>query len=169
MAETILTKPKGCYACIVQCGRVTKVDGEEGEGPEYEPVWGFSADCGVSDLSAVARANYRCNDLGLDAIGAATSIACAMEMTEKGYLKDGIRFGDAENMVKMVEDIGYRRSFGAELADGSFRFAEKYGHPELSMSVKKQELPAYDPRGSSGDMALRQRPPFVVATMSMVT
>ena len=150
MAETILTKPKGCYACIVQCGRVTKVDGEEGEGPEYEPVWGFSADCGVSDLSAVARANYRCNDLGLDAIGAATSIACAMEMTEKGYLKDGIKFGDAENMVKLVEDIGYRRSFGAELADGSFRFAEKYGHPELSMSVKKQELPAYDPRGLQG-------------------
>lgn len=150
MADTVLIKPKGCYGCIVQCGRITKVDGEEGEGPEYEPVWGFSADCGVADLSAAVRANYRCNDLGLDAIGTATSIACAMEMTEKGYLKDGIHFGDAENMVKLVEDIGYRRGLGGELADGSFRFAEKYGHPELSMSVKKQDLPAYDPRGLQG-------------------
>lgn len=150
MAKTILTKPKGCYACIVQCGRVTKVGEEEGEGPEYEPDWAFGADCGIDDLPAVSRANYRCNDLGLDAIGTATAIACAMEMTEKGYLDHGIRFGDAEKMLKLVEDMGYRRLLGAELTDGSFRFAAKHGHPELSMSVKKQDLPAYDPRGIQG-------------------
>ncbi|NVO66892.1 aldehyde ferredoxin oxidoreductase family protein [Methanofollis tationis] len=150
IADTILTKPKGCYACIVQCGRVTKTGGAEGEGPEYEPDWAFGADCGIDDLNAIARANYICNDLGLDAIGTPTSIACAMEMTEKGYLKEGLRFGDAEKMLRLVEDIGYRRGLGAELADGSFRFASKYGHPELSISVKKQELPAYDPRGLQG-------------------
>jgi aldehyde:ferredoxin oxidoreductase len=150
LAGTILTKRKGCYACLVQCARVTKAGGEEGEGPEYEPDWAFGADCGIDDLPAIARANYRCNDLGLDAIGTATTIACAMEMAEKGYLKDGIRFGEAEKMVKLVEDMGYRRGLGAELADGSFRFATKHGHPELSMSVKKQELPAYDPRGLQG-------------------
>jgi aldehyde:ferredoxin oxidoreductase len=150
LANTILTKRKGCYACLVQCARVTKAGGEEGEGPEYEPDWAFGADCGIDDLPAIARANYRCNDLGIDAIGTATTIACAMEMTEKGYLKEGIRFGEAEKMVHLVEDMGYRRGLGAELADGSFRFATKHGHPELSMSVKKQELPAYDPRGLQG-------------------
>ncbi len=36
------------------------------------------------------------------------------------------------------------------MADGSFRMAKKYGAPELSMSVKKLELPAYDPRGMQG-------------------
>lgn len=150
MADTILTDRIGCYACIVQCGRVTKAGNEAGEGPEYEPTWGFSADCGIDDLSEVARANYRCDDLGLDAIGTATSIACAMEMTEKGYLKDGVRFGDVDRIVKLAEDIGYRRGLGAELADGSFLFATKHGHPELSMNVKKQDLPAYDPRGLQG-------------------
>jgi aldehyde:ferredoxin oxidoreductase len=150
MADTILTNRKGCYACTVKCARVTKAGGVEGEGPEYEPDWAFGADCGIDDLPAIARANYRCNDLGLDAIGTATAIACAMEMTEKGYLRDGIRFGEAEKMLKLVEDMGYRRGLGAELADGSFRFATKHGHPELSMSVKKQDLPAYDPRGLQG-------------------
>jgi aldehyde:ferredoxin oxidoreductase len=44
----------------------------------------------------------------------------------------------------------YREGFGNELAEGSYRLAESYGHPEFSMSVKKQELPAYDPRGQQG-------------------
>src|SRR5690606_10269012 len=44
----------------------------------------------------------------------------------------------------------YREGFGDELAEGSYRLAEKYGHPEFSMTVKKQELPAYDPRGLQG-------------------
>jgi len=150
MEKTILTGRKGCYACIVQCARITEAGGVKGEGPEYEPEWAFGADCGVDDISMVARGNYLCNDLGLDAISAPASIACAMEMTEKGYLKDGIRFGDADHMLRLVEEIAYRRGLGAELADGSFRFAAQHGHPELSMSVKKQELPAYDPRGIQG-------------------
>ncbi|MEX0950653.1 MAG: aldehyde ferredoxin oxidoreductase C-terminal domain-containing protein, partial [Gammaproteobacteria bacterium] len=33
---------------------------------------------------------------------------------------------------------------------GSRRLCEKYGHPELSMTVKSQEFPAYDPRGIQG-------------------
>jgi len=36
------------------------------------------------------------------------------------------------------------------LAEGSYRLGEMYGHPEFSMSVKKQEMPAYDPRGQQG-------------------
>ena len=52
--------------------------------------------------------------------------------------------------MKLTEDTGYRRGFGEELALGSYRFAEKYGHPELSMSAKKQEMPAYDPRALQG-------------------
>ncbi|HZK30466.1 MAG TPA: aldehyde ferredoxin oxidoreductase N-terminal domain-containing protein, partial [Methanoregula sp.] len=56
IAKTILKKPKGCYACIVQCGRVHEFDGETGEGPEYEPDWAFGPDCGINDLKAVVRA-----------------------------------------------------------------------------------------------------------------
>jgi aldehyde:ferredoxin oxidoreductase len=150
MAKTLLKKPKGCYACIIQCGRVLEFDGETGEGPEYEPDWGFGADCGIDDLKMIARANNICNEYGLDAISTPTTIACLMEMAEKGYVNHPIRFGDAKGMLKLVEQIGKREDIGDELAEGSFRFATKYGHPELSMSSKKQELPAYDPRGIQG-------------------
>ena len=150
MAKTILKRPKGCYACIVQCGRVHEFDGEAGEGPEYEPDWGFGADCGIDDLKVVARANNICNEYGLDAISTPTTIACLMEMAEKGYVKHPVRFGDTEGMLKLVEQIGKREGIGNELAEGSFRFASSYGHPEFSMSSKKQELPAYDPRGIQG-------------------
>lgn len=150
MAATILKQNKGCYACIVKCGRVCEFDGEHGEGPEYEPDWAFGPDCGIDDLKAVARANNICNEYGLDAISAPTTIACLMEMAEKGYVNHPIRFGDAKGMLALVMQIAKREGIGNELAEGSFRFATKYGHPEYSMSSKKQELPAYDPRGIQG-------------------
>jgi len=150
MAATILKQPKGCFSCIVKCGRVCEFDGEHGEGPEYEPDWAFGPDCGIDDLKAISRANNLCNENGLDAISTPTTIACLMEMAEKGFVKHPIRFGDAKGMLKLVEQIAKREDIGNELAEGSFRFATKYGHPELSMSSKKQELPAYDPRGIQG-------------------
>jgi aldehyde:ferredoxin oxidoreductase len=160
LAANQLIRPKGCFSCIISCGRVTKVTNPkyagEGEGPEYETAWGFGADCGIDDLDAVVKANYICNELGLDTISCATTIAAAMDMFEDGVItrKDtggmDICFGDAETMVKLVEMIGNRQGIGDKLAEGSYRFAAKYGHPEYSMSVKKQEMPAYDPRGVQG-------------------
>jgi aldehyde:ferredoxin oxidoreductase len=150
IAKSILKRPKGCFSCIVQCGRVHEIDGVEGEGPEYESIWAFAADCGVDDLLAVTRANNLCNEYGLDTISTGATIACLMEMTEKGLVKDPIRFGDAAEMLAMVKKIALREGIGNELAEGSYRFAAKYGHPELSMGAKKQELPAYDPRGLQG-------------------
>jgi aldehyde:ferredoxin oxidoreductase len=99
---------------------------------------------------AITRANNLCNDYGLDTISAGATIACLMEMAEKGFVRDPIRFGDAPGMLAMVRKIALRDGIGNELAEGSYRFSERYGHPEVSMSVKKQELPAYDPRGIQG-------------------
>jgi aldehyde:ferredoxin oxidoreductase len=48
----------------------------------------------------------------------------------------------------MVRRIAFRRGVGDRLAEGSYRLAQSYGHPEFSMTVKKQEIPAYDPRAS---------------------
>jgi aldehyde:ferredoxin oxidoreductase len=128
----------------------------EGEGPEYESAWAFGADCGIDDLDAITKANFICNELGLDTITMGTTIACAMDLftnkiiTEKNTDGIPLRFGDAETMVKLVSMTGHREGFGDQLADGSYRLAKKYGHPEYSMSVKKQEMPAYDPRGVQG-------------------
>jgi aldehyde:ferredoxin oxidoreductase len=150
LARTILKSPKGCYNCVIQCGRATVVNGVENEGPEYETAWALGPDCGVFDLMAVKKANDLCNELGLDTISMGTTIACAMEMSEKGYIKEKIGFGDSGALIELVRKTGYREGIGNELAEGSYRFAEKHGHPELSMSVKKQEMPAYDARGLQG-------------------
>jgi aldehyde:ferredoxin oxidoreductase len=73
-----------------------------------------------------------------------------MELAERGLIDSDLRFGRADLLHDTIRDIAHRRHLGAELADGSYRFAEKYGVPELSMSAKKLELPAYDPRGMQG-------------------
>jgi len=158
LAETYLVKNKPCYGCPIGCGRVVKLpDGEEGEGPEYETSWAFSADCGVDDLIAVVKANNMCNKMGLDTISTGATIASAMELYEKGYLKkeefEGeaeLQFGNAEAILHYPEAIALRKGLGDKLAEGSYEFAKAHGHPELSMSAKKQDLPAYDPRGAQG-------------------
>ncbi|MDO8303095.1 MAG: aldehyde ferredoxin oxidoreductase C-terminal domain-containing protein, partial [Sedimentisphaerales bacterium] len=110
----------------------------------------------VDDLTAVIKANNLCNEYGLDTISAGATIACAMELYEKGLIKpdeiDGppLKFGSPEAIVEWTRKMGAGEGFGAKLALGSYRLAEAYGKPELSMSVKKLELPAYDPRGIQG-------------------
>lgn len=158
LKETYLIKNTPCYACPIGCGRVVKTpDGEYGEGPEYETSWAFSADCGVDDLIAVIKASNLCNRYGLDSISTGTTIAAAMELYEKGYIKKEelqggpeIGFGNSEAITYYTEAIALRKGIGDKLAEGSLRFARAYGHEEFSMSVKGQELPAYDPRGAQG-------------------
>lgn len=159
LAKTYLMRNKGCLGCAIGCGRIVNVPGGPfkgfGEGPEYEAQWSLGADCGVDNLAAIIRANNYCNELGLDPITMGATIACAMELFEIGAISEKevgrtLRFGDAEAMVELTRQTGLREGFGDELAEGSYRLATKYGHPELSMSVKKQEMPAYDPRGVQG-------------------
>jgi aldehyde:ferredoxin oxidoreductase len=159
LTDKYLVRNKGCFGCNIGCGRITRIPEGKfksfGEGPEYEAGWALGACCGVGDLEAVSKANFICNELGIDPITTGTTIACAMEMYEKGILTEdevgrAIPFGDAEGLVELTRMIGLREGFGDVLAEGSYRMASKYGCPELSMSVKKQEMPAYDARGVQG-------------------
>ena len=156
LAEKYLVKNVACYGCPIACGRRCRLDGVESEGPEYETLWAYSANCGVDDLAAVIKANNFCNEYGLDTISSGATIACAMEMYEKGIIKpdeiDGppLKFGSSEAIVEWTRKMAAAEGFGAKLALGSYRLAQSYGVPELSMSVKKLELPAYDPRGVQG-------------------
>ena len=150
LSEVLVHKKSACYKCPIACGRTTKTASKEGEGPEYETLWAFGAQLGVNDLTAITEANYVCNELGLDTITCGSTIGCAMELYEKGVFPFELKWGDADKLVKLVEDIAYKRGIGAELALGSKRLAEKYGKPELAMQVKGMEIPAYDPRGVQG-------------------
>lgn len=159
LRDTILNRKVSCFACLVSCGRLTKVDVPgfegEGEGPEYETIGLLGSSCGVSSLPAIAKASYICNELGMDTIEMGGAIACAMELFERGFLPEKeigfeLNFGNAEAMVKLVGQAGLRQGFGDVLADGGYRMAERYGHPELFMGVKKQGFAAYEPRALKG-------------------
>jgi len=150
LTEKYLVRNASCWACPIGCTRITKTGKVEGEGPEFESTWAFGAQCGVDDLAAIIEVNSLCNDLGLDTISAGSTIACAMELSEKGYMDSDLRFGRADLLAPTVEEMAYRTDIGAELSDGSLRLATKYGHPELSMTAKGMEMPAYDPRGLQG-------------------
>lgn len=160
LAQTYLVKNKGCFGCPISCGRVSKVPNgkyaiEQSEGLEYETVWGFSANCGAFDLAAALKANYLCNKVGVDTISMAGTVSCAMELYEKGYIPEGdtqypLPFGDVDAMIQLIEDTGDRKGLGDKLAEGSYRLAAIYGHPECAVTVKKQEFPGYDPRAGQG-------------------
>ena len=148
-----------CYRCPLSCGRLTEVpDGPykgKGEGPEYETISSLGTGCGVSNLAALVKANYLCNEYGMDTISTGMTIAAAMEMYEKGYIPEEVigqplKFGDHDAMIAMIKLMAYNEGFGKELAQGSYRLAEKYGHPEIAVTTRKQEFPGYDPRGSQG-------------------
>ena len=154
-----LIRNRGCFACPIHCGRVTRTSDPEfegaGEGPEYESCTQLGPNCGIDNLAAILKANYLCNQLGMDTISVGVTIACAMELYEKGYLKEEevgyqLNFGNAKAMVELVEKMGLRQDFGDVLAEGGYRLAERYGHPELFMGVKKQELPAYHVQALQG-------------------
>nr|MDO8062891.1 aldehyde ferredoxin oxidoreductase family protein [Candidatus Freyrarchaeum guaymaensis] len=161
LAEKYLTKRRACWGCPIGCGRVTRVpEGaftvEYSEGPEYESIWALGADCGVKELDAIVKANHFCDELGLDTISMGATIACAMELVQRKKIKQEqlqglkLEFGNAAAMVEAVWRTAYKVGIGADLAMGSRKLAEKYGMPDLSMSVKGLELPAYDPRGAQG-------------------
>ena len=150
LTDKYLTKNAACWACPIGCTRETRTSKREGEGPEFETVWAFGAACGVDNLEDIIHANYLCNELGMDTISAGATVACAMELAEIGKLDTDLRFGRGDLFESILQDIAHRRDLGAELAEGSYRLASRYGVPELSMSVKKLEMPAYDPRGMQG-------------------
>ncbi len=157
LTKRFLMKNSACYGCPIGCGRKTKVDipgfEGEGEGPEYETIYAMGSNCMVDNLAAITKANYICNELGMDTITMGATIACAMELVDRGYLSEDqlgcrLTWGDAEALVELTRMTGNREGFGNLLAEGSYRLAACFGHPELAMVSKKQEFPGYEPRGS---------------------
>ncbi len=157
-----------CFACTIACGRISTIDkghftvknkpeywGASG-GLEYEAAWALGSDTGVDDLDALTYVNFLCNEDGFDPISFGATVAAAMELFEMGVLTTEqtggleMRFGSAEALTRAAELTMNGEGFGKELGLGSKRLCDKYGHPELSMTVKGQEFPAYDPRGIQG-------------------
>jgi aldehyde:ferredoxin oxidoreductase len=162
-----LVTNQACFGCTIACGRVSKLDathftvsnkpqywGASG-GLEYEAAWSLGAANGVNDLEALQYANMLCNEQGMDPISFGATVAAVMELYDMGVLTKeqiGIEaaFGSAQALAFLAEATARGEGFGKELGQGSKRLCTKYGHPELSMSVKGQEFPAYDGRSIQG-------------------
>jgi aldehyde:ferredoxin oxidoreductase len=156
-----------CFGCTIACGRISQIDqnhftvvnkpeywGASG-GLEYEAAWALGAANGVGDLEALQYANLLCNEVGMDPISFGATVGAAMELYDMGVLSKeqiglDIPFGSAQALATLAEMTAKGEGFGKELARGSKRLCTKYGHPDLSMTVKSQEFPAYDSRGIQG-------------------
>lgn len=162
-----LVTNQACFGCTIACGRISKMDeghftvankpqywGASG-GLEYEAAWALGAANGVNDLECLQYATMLCNEEGIDPISFGATVGAVMELYEKGALTKeqiGIEapFGSAKALAFLTEETIYGRGFGKEIGQGSKRLTARYGHPDLSMTSKGQEFPAYDGRGIQG-------------------
>jgi len=162
-----LVTNQACFGCTIACGRISRIDqkhftvvnkpeywGASG-GLEYEAAWALGCATGVNDLDALTYANFVCNEDGMDPISFGATVGAVMELYQMGVLtKDQVgvdaSFGSAEALAYLAEITARGEGFGKEVGLGSKRLTAKYGHPDLSMSVKGQEFPAYDSRGIQG-------------------
>ncbi len=164
-SEGYMKRNKGsvaCMGCPVPCGKILKyhrLDGKEMilEGPEYETTCLLGTNLGIPDFNFVAEANILCDNLGMDTISCGNIIGFIMELTEKNLLPEefkhqGVRFGDKEGALKLMEDLAYCRGIGAWAQGGVGALADKIGGKckDFAMHSKGLEFPAYDPRRGFG-------------------
>ncbi len=153
-------KAYGCHACPVRCGAIIQVKegpfATKGEvhRPEYETLAALGALCLNDSVESVIRANEICNLYGLDTMAVGNVIAFAMECYENGLITkadtDGIEltWGNGEAVVAVTEKMAKREGFGAVLADGVEKAAERIGKgsEEYAMHVHGHRIPYHDPR-----------------------
>ncbi|MBN2049884.1 MAG: aldehyde ferredoxin oxidoreductase family protein [Spirochaetales bacterium] len=157
--EKLLAGRKTCYGCSVACKREAEVlQGPyafpKGPGPEYETLASFGTLCLNRDIEAVGKANDLCNRYGMDTISLGATVAFSMECFEAGFLSledtGGIdlSWGNADALVKLVDQTGKREGFGRRLAEGSLRLSGELGEEtrQFLTTVKGLEAPMHDPR-----------------------
>jgi aldehyde:ferredoxin oxidoreductase len=135
----------GCHrGCIIRCsGTFLNKDGQYlTKQPEYETVWAYGGDCGIDDVDAIAMMDRLDDDDGLDTIEMGATIAVAMEA--------GVaEFGDAEAAINLIKEVGEGTPLGRILGSGAAVTGQVFGIERVPV-VKKQAMPAYDPRGIMG-------------------
>jgi aldehyde:ferredoxin oxidoreductase len=152
----------GCYGCPIRCGAIIKQ--EEGpfairdkmHRPEYQSLAALGGMLMNDNLEAVIKANDICNRYGIDTVGVGGTLAMAMECYERGLISKrdtggiDLAWGNADAIVAMVEKIARRVGFGAVLADGTQKAAERIGKgaEEYAVAIRGKSLPYHDPRMS---------------------
>jgi aldehyde:ferredoxin oxidoreductase len=135
----------GCHrGCTIRCsGTFYDKNGNFlSKQPEYETVWAHGGNCGIDDLDAIALLDRLDDDFGLDTIEMGATIGVAMEA---GVAK----FGDAQAAIDLVKEVGAGTALGRVLGSGAAVTGQVYGVERVPV-VKRQAMPAYDPRAVQG-------------------
>lgn len=160
MQEQIVVRHRACFGCTLACSKLSRVEGLSIEGPEYETLAMLGANCGIGNLAAVVKANYLCNDLGIDTISTGNIIAFAIECYERGIISDedtgglALSFGDEKAYFELINMIGKREGIGDILAEGVREAAKKFGKgsEKFAMHSKGLEQSAYETRAGAGQV-----------------
>jgi aldehyde:ferredoxin oxidoreductase len=130
-AEKIFTKKYHCFSCPIGCAHKAMVnEGDyktehEIEAAEYETVAGFGSLILNDNLESIQKANFLCNDYGIDTISGSGTIAFIYYIFNNQMIKsediDGLepKWGNIDAAIKMIKKIAYREGIGNLLADGS--------------------------------------------------
>jgi aldehyde:ferredoxin oxidoreductase len=118
------------------------------EGPEFEPLAGFTARVGNGDLALALKCIDLANRYGIDAIALSEVIAWAMECAQRGLLSreeaDGLdlSWGNGDTILALIHKVAHREGFGDLLADGVRKAAERLGRgsEELAFHGKGLEI-----------------------------
>jgi aldehyde:ferredoxin oxidoreductase len=161
--DEIIAANAYCCRCPIHCGSILNppepyAAGGPVEGPEYETLYSFGGMLGNSDLGLVIEANRICDDYGVDTMSAGATIAFAMELYEKGLLRqadlDGLEltWGNQTAILALLKKIVTRSGAGDLLAEGSRESARRIGGgaEKYAMQVKGLEFAGYDPRALKG-------------------
>lgn len=150
MAERFNTTYDTCKPCVIMCGHKGTIGGKERHIPEYETVGLMGSNLEIFDPVVISEWNELCSKYGMDTISAGGTLAWAMEATEKGLIKTGLKFGSTKGVAEMLKDMAYRKGIGSDLGMGSRAASKKYGGEDFAIQVKGMEMAAYDPRGCIG-------------------
>lgn len=150
MAEEETLSSGGCLSCPIRCERRVKVKDKNVKGPELEILGLLGPNILNNDLSRICLWNNEIDELGMDTISTAQTVAWAMRANEEGIWDSGLEFGKTDGLSQLFDDIAHRRGIGDELAEGTKRLSEKFGGTEFAMHSKGLELSAYEPRRAVG-------------------
>lgn len=136
---------EGCHpGCIIHCSQAyhDKDGNYLTSGMEYETIWAFGAHTLIKDIDDIALMDRLCDDIGVDTIEMGVAIGLAME----GGL---IPWGDGKAAIDLLRKVGSNDPVGRVIGNGAAYTGQAFGLDRVPV-VKRQALPAYDPRAVKG-------------------
>jgi len=142
--DTVRKHP--CWACQMNHCTVIRLQegpltGKEGEEPEFEGYTSVGTQLGIFDWRAVTALANEVDRLGMDVNETGWVMGLVMECYEKGLLTkqqtDGIdlSWGNVDGVRAMINRIARKQGFGAVLAEGAMRAAQRIGGAAPQMAV----------------------------------